>query len=186
MLLTLSNVALKIDPKVRAELLSRTTTITQPDAINSTEANQTSPIVCEVKLRADVWADGGYTTERITASETQELSRRNRRRVQESPTYLAHIYRVGLIESSLSVLSQASQRVKFFASQVLCTWLAVSQGKCSSRLARILSVLRGLFDWRHERFLALSRYRFGIKTNFTAEPMLIALGWLDYLREVLL
>src|ERR1043166_1240702 len=96
---------------------------------------------------------GDTTTERITASGTQELSRRNRRRVQASPTYLAHIYRVGLIESSLSVLSQASQRVKFFASQVLCTWLAVSQGKCSSRLARILGVLRGLFDWRHERFL---------------------------------
>jgi|ERR1043166_4192273 hypothetical protein len=57
---TLSNVVLKIHPKVRAELLSRATTITQPDAINSTEANQTSPIVCEVKLRADVWADGGY------------------------------------------------------------------------------------------------------------------------------
>jgi hypothetical protein len=43
-LLTLSNVALKMDPKVRAELLSRATTITQPDAMNSPEANQTSPI----------------------------------------------------------------------------------------------------------------------------------------------
>ena len=47
-LLTLSNVALKIDPKVPAELLSRATTIPQPDAMNSTEANQTSPIICEV------------------------------------------------------------------------------------------------------------------------------------------
>ena len=35
-LVTLSNVALKIDPRCR------------PDAMNSTEANQTSPIICEV------------------------------------------------------------------------------------------------------------------------------------------
>ena len=39
---------LKIDPKVSAELLLRATTITQPDAMNSTEANLTSPIICEV------------------------------------------------------------------------------------------------------------------------------------------
>ena len=65
-LMTLCNVALKIDPKVPAELLSRVTTIPQPDAMNSTEANQTSPVVCAMKLCADVWADRDNTTERIT------------------------------------------------------------------------------------------------------------------------
>ena len=47
----LSNVAHRIDPKVWAELLSKATTITQPNAMNSTKANQTStPIVGEVNL----------------------------------------------------------------------------------------------------------------------------------------
>jgi hypothetical protein len=47
-LLTLSNVAFKIDPKVAAEVTVEATIITQPNGMNSTEAKQTSPIICEV------------------------------------------------------------------------------------------------------------------------------------------
>jgi hypothetical protein len=71
--------------------------------MNSTEANQTSPIVCEVKVRADFWADGDSTTERITASETQELSRRNPSTNARKSYITLPIHRNRLIESSLSV-----------------------------------------------------------------------------------
>jgi hypothetical protein len=115
-LLTLSNVALKIDPKVSAELLLRATTITQPDAMNSTEANQTPLIICEVNYVPDVWAERDTNTERITASETQEFSQRN------PPTSAREF-----LSQSLSSISFSTQ--KFFASQVHSTWLAVSQGR---------------------------------------------------------
>jgi len=52
--------ALKIDPKVRAELLSRTTTITQPDAMKRNRGHQTSPMVCEVELRCGCLSRWGY------------------------------------------------------------------------------------------------------------------------------
>jgi hypothetical protein len=73
--------------------------------MNSTEANQTStPIVGEVNLPADVYASGDATIARITASETQELSRRKfddkRKRILD---YFTHVQRNSLIESSLSV-----------------------------------------------------------------------------------
>jgi len=78
--------------------------------MNSTEANQTSPIICDVN-----YVQRGSTTEKITASETEDSSRRN-------PPMSARDF----LSQSLSLISFSTQ--KFFASQVQSTWLAVSQG----------------------------------------------------------
>jgi hypothetical protein len=89
-----SSVALKIDPKVRAQLFSRATTITQPNAMNSQRSTKRRyQLFCEVNLRVDVLGRWGRDSEdfhkcnlRIAAAKFAD----ERKRVLH---YLAHIHR---------------------------------------------------------------------------------------------